>query len=77
VPPVPLTRPAPTLTGLAVGQWVFRCGNDVRNLDVPDALRLQTFPAGYPTQGTKGQQGQQIGNAVPPRLARHILEAVQ
>jgi DNA (cytosine-5)-methyltransferase 1 len=34
---------------------------------------LQTFPAGYPWQGNKGQQFSQIGNAVPPRLAAHLL----
>ncbi|WP_217550173.1 DNA cytosine methyltransferase [Streptomyces sp. GbtcB6] len=34
---------------------------------------LQTFPPGYPWQGNKGQQFSQIGNAVPPRLAAHLL----
>ena len=34
---------------------------------------LQTFPADYPWQGNKGQQFSQIGNAVPPRMAAHLL----
>lgn len=34
---------------------------------------LQTFPADYPWAGNKGQVFSQIGNAVPPRLAAHIL----
>ncbi|MER5782629.1 DNA cytosine methyltransferase [Streptomyces mobaraensis] len=48
---------------------------------VPESVRitaaeagvLQTFPADYPWQGNKGQQFSQIGNAVPPRLAVHLL----
>ncbi|MFG2115516.1 DNA cytosine methyltransferase [Streptomyces sp. NPDC048718] len=34
---------------------------------------LQSFPADHPWQGNKGQQFSQIGNAVPPRLAAHLL----
>ncbi|WP_079022045.1 DNA cytosine methyltransferase [Streptomyces sp. NRRL F-5193] len=34
---------------------------------------LQSFPADYPWAGNKGQVFGQIGNAVPPRLAAHIL----
>ncbi|MFG3362681.1 DNA cytosine methyltransferase [Streptomyces griseofuscus] len=34
---------------------------------------LQSFPADYPWAGNKGQQFSQIGNAVPPRLAAHLL----
>ncbi|MBD0748109.1 DNA cytosine methyltransferase [Streptomyces sp. CBMA152] len=38
-----------------------------------EAGLLQTFPATYPWAGNKGQQFSQIGNAVPPRLAAHLL----
>lgn len=48
---------------------------------VPESIRitareaglLQTFPAGYPWAGNKGQRFSQIGNAVPPLLAAHLL----
>ncbi|MFJ2812257.1 DNA cytosine methyltransferase [Streptomyces sp. NPDC087294] len=38
-----------------------------------EAGLLQTFPADYRWAGNKGQQFSQIGNAVPPRLAAHLL----
>lgn len=37
---------------------------------------LQAFPRMFPFQGTKSAQFLQIGNAVPPRLARAILESL-
>ncbi|GAB3240902.1 DNA cytosine methyltransferase [Kineosporia babensis] len=38
-----------------------------------EAGRLQTFPAFYPWSGM--DKAQQIGNAIPPRLAAHVLAA--
>ncbi|WP_069631077.1 DNA cytosine methyltransferase [Streptomyces niveus] len=54
---------------------------DGGQLVVPESIRitareaglLQTFPADYPWAGNKGQQFSQIGNAVPPLLAAHLL----
>lgn len=37
------------------------------------AAALQSFPPGYPFAGTPTKAHQQIGNAVPPRLAAHVL----
>jgi len=34
---------------------------------------LQSFRSDYPWQGAKTRQYQQIGNAVPPRLAAHVI----
>ncbi|AKH83906.1 DNA methylase [Streptomyces sp. CNQ-509] len=42
-------------------------------IGVHEAGVLQTFPADYPWAGNKGQQFSQIGNAVPPLLAGHLL----
>lgn len=143
--PVPVTRPAPTVTSKTGGQWVIRPdekapvyvngnqpnagrrsadepaptilfghrSNDVRwvfdrpattvvgsfkpeviaapgyrtqtsrqdaagsvTVSVAEAGVLQSFPPDYRWHGSKSKQYEQVGNAIPPLLAAHVLSAV-
>ncbi|WAL72644.1 DNA cytosine methyltransferase [Kitasatospora sp. YST-16] len=67
-------EPSATVTGkISRNRVVGLDGSELERFSPSEAGRLQTFPADYPWSGR--DVGQQIGNAVPPRLAMHVLSA--
>jgi len=64
-------EPAATVTGKIMRNRLrLADGAEVR-LSHHEAGVLQTFPPDFPWRGS--DIGQQIGNAIPPRLAVHVL----
>ncbi len=69
-----LDRPIGTLT--TVDRYALVRGDVGRMLTVREMLRLSSFHSDYPLRGTRREQTAQVGNAVPPKLARHVVGAV-
>jgi DNA (cytosine-5)-methyltransferase 1 len=64
-------QPSVTITG-KFPQWSRENGNF--RITIAEASVLQSFPADYPWRGSLVEQGQQVGDAMPPLLARAIVQ---
>lgn len=67
-------EPSNTVVNVRKSMWVHPQHN--RALSVREAARLQSFPDNFQFCGTKDSQYQQVGNAVPPLLAKEIATAI-
>lgn len=64
-------RPAWTITSKR-HRWRRQDGTS-RTISVDEASRLQSYPDEFEWIGSGGSVRQQIGNAVPPSMAEHVL----
>jgi DNA (cytosine-5)-methyltransferase 1 len=67
-------KPSDTVVNVRKSMWIHPEKN--RAISIREAARLQSFQDSYKFFGPKDSQYQQIGNAVPPLLARAIAEGL-
>ncbi|MFM9279239.1 DNA cytosine methyltransferase [Paenibacillus jiagnxiensis] len=63
-------KPSGTVTNVRKSMWIHPTIS--RAISIREAARLQSFPDDYVFIGSKDSQYQQVGNAVPPIMARTI-----
>ena len=65
-------EPSGTVINVRKSMWIHPTLD--RAISIREAARLQTFPDSFVFCGTKDKQYQQVGNAVPPIMAKAIAE---
>jgi len=63
-------KPCGTVTNVRKSMWIHPTIH--RAISIREAARLQSFPDSFVFEGTKDSQYQQVGNAVPPIMAKAI-----
>lgn len=65
-------QPSGTVINVRKSMWIHPVLD--RAVSIREAARLQTFPDSFVFYGSKDKQYQQVGNAVPPIMAKAIAE---
>ncbi|MDE7431972.1 MAG: DNA cytosine methyltransferase [Lachnospiraceae bacterium] len=65
-------KPSGTVINVRKSMWIHPKLN--RAISVREVARLQSFPDRFIFEGTKDSQYQQVGNAVPPLMAKGLAE---
>ncbi len=68
------SKPSGTVINVRKSMWIHPTLN--RAISVREAARLQSFPDSFIFKGPKDSQYQQVGNAVPPLMAKGIAEEI-
>lgn len=68
------SEPSGTVVNVRKSMWIHPKLD--RAISIREAARLQTFPDSFVFYGTKDKQYQQVGNAVPPIMAKAIAEKI-
>ncbi|MBH0157307.1 DNA cytosine methyltransferase [Fictibacillus sp. 5RED26] len=68
------SEPSRTVVNVRKSMWIHP--EIDRALSIREAARLQSFPDYFIFKGRKDSQYQQIGNAVPPLMARAVAESM-
>lgn len=66
--------PSGTVLNVRKSMWIHPVHN--RAISIREAARLQTFPDSFIFEGPKDAQYQQVGNAVPPCLAKALANSL-
>lgn len=67
-------EPSGTVMNVRKSMWIHPVHN--RAISIREAARLQSFPDSFIFIGTKDSQYQQVGNAVPPLMAKAVADKV-
>lgn len=67
-------EPSGTVVNVRKSMWIHPELD--RAISIREAARLQTFPDSFIFEGMKDSQYQQVGNAVPPFLAKAVAESI-
>lgn len=70
-----LDEPCLTITSAAIREFIHP--TEDRYLTIRECARIQTFPDDFTFSGNNGSKIQQIGNAIPPLLAKVFAEHIK
>lgn len=72
-------KQAPTITGgcISVTKGRFAHPTKNRGITMREAARLQSYPDSFIFQGSRDNVAKQIGNSVPPMLAKHFAQSIK